>query len=435
MSTNDALVFAGTVTAALTVLTVAKGITGVSVGDSLNGIDAKTGWTFKVSQSSKRRSTVNGIAVEVGDMLICINPEGTTINEKFAIIQGNIDGAVITADTFNDGTLVITKTGKEIGTLSNGSTGQILAIVNGKPGWVNQIQVVAGDNITVNNADGIYTISTPAYTAGDGVTISADHKVSINQATSTKLGGIKTGSQTGTPVELDGDGRAYVNVNLSSVTYTGTTDEITINNNKIGLSDKPASSTTGAAVSHNGDFTVISDIETDSKGRVSSYTKKSVTIKDTTYGIANEDVAGLVKTAVKTARNGDKRDYEIYVDSSGKAWVNVPWIDTTYTGSEGISISGTNVKLKQAQVNELGGIKVEQVGATIALPGTNTNYNGGSYEVKVNSDGLAFVDVPWLNTWREVTIAGTSINNSNLAFSGAFSKTNGNVDLAWYEIE
>jgi hypothetical protein len=435
MSTNDALVFAGTVSTGLTILSVAKGIE-IEVGGSLENVTGlKVGYTFKVASNSKRRNTINGVAVEPGDMLICISDTGT-LSQKFAVIQGNLDGAVISSDTFSDGTLVITRGGKEIGTLSNGNSGQVLMIVNGKPGWVNQVEVVAGENITVTDTNGIYTISTPKYTGGEGITINDKHQVSINQASSTEHGGIKLGAKTGTPVELDSSGRAFVNVDLSSVSFTGVAGEIEINGTQIGLAGKSVTGASGVNVNENGTFTVVESIEADSKGRINKVTSKSVTIKDTTYEIATASKAGLIKADVKQTRNNNNRDYAIYVDAQGKAWVNVPWTDedTTYTSGEGISVVGKTINITRALTNELGGILVADASADKTTPGTNVNYNGGSYEIKTDSSGLAFVDVPWINSWRGVTVAGTSVGDKALKFSGAFSGTDGNVDLAWYEI-
>jgi hypothetical protein len=78
---------------------------------------------------------------------------------------------------------------------------------------------------------------------------------------------------------------------------------------------------------------------------------------------------------------------------------------------------------------------VADASAEISTPGSSSTHNGGSYEVKTTQNGLAFVDVPWINSWRGVYVNGNSINDKQLKFSGAFTGTDGNVDLAWYEIQ
>jgi hypothetical protein len=53
-----------------------------------------------------------------------------------------------------------------------------------------------------------------------------------------------------------------------------------------------------------------------------------------------------VKTSAQTINNAN-RNYGVYLNNDGKAYVNVPWkdtdTDTTYTAGDGISISDENV--------------------------------------------------------------------------------------------
>lgn len=87
LSTGDAMVYKGT---------IVGGSTG-SYG-ALTGAASK-GWTYKVTTAGK----IDGVAVEVGDMLIC-NSDDTeaatssnysTVAAKWDFVQANIDGAVI----------------------------------------------------------------------------------------------------------------------------------------------------------------------------------------------------------------------------------------------------------------------------------------------------------------------------------------------------
>jgi hypothetical protein len=438
MSANDALVFAGTVDTTLNVITPATGMN-FKTGDALANITVKVGYVFKVSSASRRRSgsVINGKAVELGDMIIAVNASATDLDSKYNVIQGNIDGAVITSKTFTDGTLVITKTGREIETLANGSTGQILVMTATGPQWKDQISVVGSDNITVTHTGDVYTIATEAYKAGEGVSIN-DHTVKINKASVDALGGIKIGSGEKTPVKLDSSGAAYVDVDLSTVQFTGTTNEIVVSGLNIGLANKTVEQQTGDAVSVNGRFNVVESVTTDEKGRVEAVKTKQVTIKDTTYNIANSTDAGLIKADVKVQRTGENRDYAVFVDSTGKAWVNVPWADTDtqYYSGIGITVDGHIINLNKSTADVIGGVKVVNANATTTKPGSNNNYNGGSYELKTTEAGLAFVDVPWVNTWRDITINSTSIESDTLKFSDAFTTTtDGGVDLAWYEIK
>jgi hypothetical protein len=55
--------------------------------------------------------------------------------------------------------------------------------------------------------------------------------------------------------------------------------------------------------------------------------------------------------------------------------------------------------------------------------------------VNVDKNGLAFVNVPWVNSWRDVKVAGDSINSADLEFGADFAlNSNGKVELTWYTI-
>lgn len=100
IATNDAMVYKGT---------IAGGSTG-SYG-ALTAA-ANRGWTYKVSTAGK----INGVAVEVGDMIIC-NTDSTaaatsdtysTIAAKWDVIQTNVDGALFkSSNSFTDAHVLV----------------------------------------------------------------------------------------------------------------------------------------------------------------------------------------------------------------------------------------------------------------------------------------------------------------------------------------
>ena len=95
----------------------------------------------------------------------------------------------------------------------------------------------------------------------------------------------------------------------------------------------------------------------------------SIEIPATEYGLATSNVNGLIKIGYATSG----KNYAVQLDSSGKAYVNVPWTDnnTTYN----LATSTTN-----------GLIKI----------GYNTS--GKNYAVQLDSSGKAYVNVPWTDT-------------------------------------
>lgn len=108
IATNDAMIYKGT-------------IAGGSI-DSYGALTAAAnrGWTYKVTTAGK----IDGIAVEVGDMIICntdntaaaTSSNYTTIAAKWDFIQANIDGAVTgpASSTTNNVAVYDSSTGKVI---------------------------------------------------------------------------------------------------------------------------------------------------------------------------------------------------------------------------------------------------------------------------------------------------------------------------------
>ena len=91
------------------------------------------------------------------------------------------------------------------------------------------------------------------------------------------------------------------------------------------------------------------------------------------------------------------RYYRIQLDDANRAFVNVPWTDTTYT-------------LPTAKQDELGGIKLKYVPmAGTATINAETITAGRFYAINVDKDGYAFVNVPWTDTKYELPIATTSV--------------------------
>jgi hypothetical protein len=85
--------------------------------------------------------------------------------------------------------------------------------------------------------------------------------------------------------------------------------------------------------------------------------------------------------------------------------VNVPWENTTYTASTGLSLDSDNHKfsLKTASSSELGGIKIGYSGT------------GKNYAVKLDSE-KAYVNVPWTDTTYAAG-TGISLDSSTHKFS------------------
>lgn len=155
----------------------------------------------------------------------------------------------------------------------------------------------------------------------------------------------------------------------------------------------------------------LSSISSDNK-----YTFTQLDSSTATIPTATNTVLGGVKTGYSTSG----KNYAVKTDSSGNAYVNVPWTDnnTTYTfaasGDVKLTQSGTSITysytLPTATTTALGGIKI----------GYSTN--GKNYPIQLNDSGQAFVNVPWTDTVGVHTLLGSS-NERNYLLGDRFSST------------
>jgi hypothetical protein len=91
--------------------------------------------------------------------------------------------------------------------------------------------------------------------------------------------------------------------------------------------------------------------------------------------------------------------------------------DTTYSNGTGLSLSAANVfSLNQAGKSSLGGIKLnsdaDSTTVAISNPAQSTNA-GGTYEVRLTNNGVAYVNVPWKNDNTTYSLTATTSNTDN----------------------
>nr|DAD76574.1 MAG TPA: Head fiber protein [Siphoviridae sp. ctOkv13] len=184
-----------------------------------------------------------------------------------------------------------------------------------------------------------------------------DTKYTLPVASEGALGGIKVGYSGTTAktyaVKLDANNKAYVEVPWQNTTYT--------NGNGLTLTGTAFSLNVASSAMHGG---------------IKLYNDK-----------LNKEITPQAASEV----NG--RYYRIQLDNANRAFVNVPWTDTTYT-------------LPTAKQDELGGIKLEYAPMTgTATINAETTTAGRFYAINVDKDGYAFVNVPWTDTKYTLPIA------------------------------
>ena len=117
-------------------------------------------------------------------------------------------------------------------------------------------------------------------------------------------------------------------------------------------------------------------VQLDSSGN--AYVNVPWTDNNTTYNEATADTLGLVK--IGYASNG--KNYAVLL-ANGKMYVNVPWTDNNTTYS-------------QATSNDLGLVKI------------GYSANGKNYPVALDGNGKMYVNVPWTDTNTTYSVVGAN---------------------------
>lgn len=130
---------------------------------------------------------------------------------------------------------------------------------------------------------------------------------------------------------------------------------------------------------------------------------------DTTYEPATANTLGLIK--IGFTQSG--RNYPVLLNSGNQAYVNVPWTDTTYT-------------LSQATTDTLGGIKIANKRNSSIDSGYGTVVRDRYYGVELDSNGKAFVCVPWEDNDTVVTKTSELNNDSNFVSDNNYVHTDNN---------
>lgn len=177
---------------------------------------------------------------------------------------------------------------------------------------------------------------------------------------------------------------------------------------------------------------------------------------------------------VKIGYSDNGKNYAVKLDSSGKAYVNVPWTDTNTTYN--VATTSANGLMSSSDKSKLNGI---QAGAdavsfsrslssgtkigTININGTNTDIyaptagesveygvatsatlglvrigypeSGRNYPVKLNSSNQMYVNVPWANSNTTYSAgAGLSLSGTTFSLAKATPTTLGGVKVSSTEI-
>lgn len=173
---------------------------------------------------------------------------------------------------------------------------------------------------------------------------------------------------------------------------------------------------------------------------------------------------------IKIGYSDNGRNYAVELDSSGKAYVNVPWTDTTYnvvtTSANGLMSSSDKSKLDGIQAGadavsfsrslssgtKIGTININGTNTSIYAPAGSVEYgvatsttlglvrigypkSGKNYPVELNSSNQMYVNVPWTgNNTTYSAGAGLSLSGTVFSLGKATPTTLGGVKVSSTEI-
>lgn len=144
-------------------------------------------------------------------------------------------------------------------------------------------------------------------------------------------------------------------------------------------------------------------VELNSTGQ--AYVNVPWTDTNTTYSAATSSAYGLVK--IGYAESG--KNYPVELNSNGQMFVNVPWTDTNTTYSI-------------ATASTAGLVKPISVISKPTLQSVTTT-SGRYYSVQMSSDGNMFVNVPWTDTDTNTTYTVTTSGSGNAVTALSLSGT------------
>lgn len=127
-------------------------------------------------------------------------------------------------------------------------------------------------------------------------------------------------------------------------------------------------------------------------------------LKNYTLPVASEGALGGIKVGYSGTT---AKTYAVKLDANNRAYVEVPWQNTTYTSGNGLTLTGTSFNLNVASSAMHGGIKLynDKLNKEIT-PQAASEVNGRYYRIQLDNANRAFVNVPWTdnNTFRPIQV-------------------------------
>lgn len=310
------------------------------------------GKELKVSTSVNRATALGNSSGELPNVMYfpADDPNSIIFNGRIYDLNRLITAPVILDDAeslntykgISNAGVYVGKSGNTISNRPGGVDAFILQVFSYSPNEIHYQILYSGNKIYSRRYVEASSLWTPWEKLG------AEGLTSIPKATTSALGGVMLGytnSGRNYKLELDSNGKAFVNVPWTNTTYSNATTEVS---GLMSTSDKSkldgiTSSADAVSFSRTLSSGTKIGIITINGANTDIYAPTAGT--SPTYGQATSSTLGLVKIGYPESG----KNYPVELNSSGQMYVNVPWTDnnTTY----GLATTSANGLLKQLSGN------------------------------------------------------------------------------------
>lgn len=310
------------------------------------------GKELRVSTSVNRATALGNSSGELPNVMYfpTDDPNSIIFNGKIYDLNRLITAPVIlddakSLDTYkgiSNAGVYVGKSGNKISNKPGGVDAFILQAFSYSPNEIHYQILYSGNKIYSRR----YVESSSLWTPWEK--LGAEGLISIPKATTSALGGVMLGytnSGRNYKLELDSNGKAFVNVPWTNTTYSNATTEVS---GLMSTSDKSkldgiTSSADAVSFSRTLSSGTKIGIITINGANTDIYAPTAGT--SPTYGQATSSTLGLVKIGYPESG----KNYPVELNSSGQMYVNVPWTDnnTTY----GLATTSASGLLKQLSGN------------------------------------------------------------------------------------
>ena len=358
----------------------------------------EVGDTYRVSSVG----SYGGNDCEVGDLLICYESGSTKGDDRWTVVQTNINGYStfrINGTPYQLYTTDSTTSFNIYAPTSAGSAeGQILLWHDGNAVWAGRDALNIGKSLTTSNGSGLKIGTDNIYNG------SADRTISLLQATTGSIGGVIIDSDglklNGKPTEVT-DGQATVNGATISISPEGV----------IYLTKKNIINALGYAPEGQG--AVLSTWRPIKVNDV-DFLDDSAPGASLNIGSENSTIA-----ITKSTDNSGKVSFDVNL---GYDTAN----DTSTSGLKRVAVKaggeGTNLGRLYVEIPEYAVVSNEINGLAPKIITTETDKIDPSYSILASKEGTSAgwykLDINEINTWRPISISGVDLENRSLKIVG-----------------